>query len=315
LLLSFVIPCYHSAETLPGVVAEIVRTVRADGRYDYEIILVNDNPPDDTWRVIEKLCRADGHIRGMTMTRNFGQAAALMAAYRASKGDIVVGLDDDGQNPPSETFKLVDALQDGVDVAFGDYPDVKYASLFRMLGSRLNDRMACWLLNKPKKLYLSSFVALRRCVVDEMIRYTGPYPYVDGLVLRATTGIVNVPVAHKQREVGSSGYSLRKLFLLWLNGFTAFSVAPLRALTFGGGLFTLAGLVFTVCIIVRKLLYGDAIDAGWSSLMCVLLIIGGMLLASLGLMGEYIGRIYISLNQAPQYVVRLRAGEENAPRE
>ncbi len=103
MLLSFVIPCYHSAETLPGVVAEIVRTVRADGRYDYEIILVNDNPPDDTWRVIEKLCRADGHIRGMTMTRNFGQAAALMAAYRASKGDIVVGLDDDGQNPPSSS--------------------------------------------------------------------------------------------------------------------------------------------------------------------------------------------------------------------
>ncbi len=316
MLLSFVIPCYHSAGTLPGVVAEIVRTVTADGRYDYEIILVNDNPPDDTWRTIQAMCRENRRIRGMTMTRNFGQAAALMAAYRAARGEIVVGMDDDGQNPPSETFKLVDALHDGVDVAFGDYPEGKYASVFRMLGSRLNDRMACWLLHKPKDLYLSSFVALRRCVVDEMIRYTGPYPYVDGLVLRATAGIVNVPVAHRPREAGSSGYSLRKLFMLWLNGFTAFSVAPLRALTLGGGLFTLAGLVFTVCIIVQKLLYGSAIDAGWSSLMCVLLVIGGLLLASLGLMGEYIGRIYISMNQAPQYVVRQQteAGPaENAP--
>lgn len=314
MLLSFVVPCYRSAKTLPGLVEEIARAVENDGRWDYEVLLVNDNPPDETWRVISKLAETNPHVHGMTMTRNFGQGSALMAAYRAAKGEVVVGMDDDGQNPPSEVFKLVDALSDTVDVAYGDYAEDKYASLFRMLGSRFNDRMTCWLLHKPKNLYLSSFVAIKHCIVDEMIRYAGPYPYVDGLVLRATAGIVNVPVAHKQRACGRSGYSLGKLTRMWLNGFTAFSVAPLRVVTVGGGLFLCAGLIMTVCIVAEKLRLGSAVNEGWPSLMCLLLIVGGMLMASLGLVGEYVGRVYISLNQAPQYVLQKKTPNHPAAR-
>ncbi len=154
-LLSFVIPCYHSAETLPAVVEDIRRTVEADGRYDFEVILANDNPPDETWQVIQQLAAADRRVKGLCMIRNFGQHAALMAGYRASRGDIIISLDDDGQTPPDQVFKLVDALDGTVDAVYGDYypADHKFANPFRRFGSNVNDKMAEWLLKKPKGLY------------------------------------------------------------------------------------------------------------------------------------------------------------------
>ena len=303
-LLSFVIPCYHSEQTLPAVVEDIRATVEADGRYDYEVILVNDNPPDATYRVIRQLAGQDSRVRGLCMIRNFGQHAALMAGYRAAVGDIIVSLDDDGQTPPDQVFKLVDGLSDEVDVVYGDYPDRKFANTFRRLGSDMNDWMARWLLKKPKELYLSSYIAAKRYVIDEVIRYQGPYPYVDGLMLRSAGRIINLPVEHRDRTVGESGYSLTKLLGLWLNGFTSFSVVPLRLATLAGGLFAGAGFVFALVVVIRKLLLGAAVDAGWSSIVCLLLVIGGLLMVMVGLTGEYIGRIYVSMNAAPQYAVR-----------
>lgn len=303
-LLSFVIPCYHSEQTLPAVVEDIRATVESDGRYDYEVILVNDNPPDATYRVIRQLAEQDSRVRGLCMIRNFGQHAALMAGYRAAVGDIIVSLDDDGQTPPDQVFKLVDGLSDEVDVVYGDYPDRKFANTFRRLGSDMNDWMACWLLKKPKGLYLSSYIAAKRYVIDEVIRYQGPYPYVDGLMLRSAGRIINLPVEHRDRTVGESGYSLTKLLGLWLNGFTSFSVVPLRLATLAGGLFAGAGFVFALVVVIRKLLLGAAVDAGWSSIVCLLLVIGGLLMVMVGLTGEYIGRIYVSMNAAPQYAVR-----------
>lgn len=304
MLLSYVIPCYHSAETIGPVVSDIISTVEGGGRFSCEVILVNDNPPDDTWAVLQQLSEIHPEVVAICMMRNFGQHAALMAGYRASRGDIVISLDDDGQTPPSESPKLVDKLLQGYDLVYCQYAGTEFASGFRRFGSNVNAKMAKWLINKPDGIYLSSYFAATRAVVNEVCRYTGPYPYVDGLFLRSAGLVGSVTVLHKEREVGQSGYSLGKLVGLWLNGFTAFSVKPLRLSMLVGMLFALFGLVAALVIIIHKLVAWDSIDAGWPSLMCLLLVVGGLVLASLGLVGEYVGRIYVSGNAAPQYIVR-----------
>lgn len=301
--ISFVIPCYHSAETIGGVVRDIIETVATRAQYTYEIVLVNDNPPDDTWDVIRGLCKNDPQIHGVCFSKNFGQHSALMAGYRRVTGEIVVSMDDDGQNPPSEMFKLIDALDENTDLAYANYAQKKH-SLFRNLGSKFNDKMVQWLLNKPKELYLASYFAAKRFVIDEMIRCDNPFPYIDGLALRSTCGYKNVTIEHRERAVGKSGYSLSKLIGLWVNGFTSFSVKPLRLATLFGFAVSLIGFVLALVIIIQKIVMKDTVSAGWPSLMTVVLILNGAIMMMLGLVGEYVGRIYVTMNKSPQYVVK-----------
>lgn len=298
--ISFVIPCYKSALTIEGVVKEIKDTV--DGRKEYEIILVNDSSPDDTFSVIENLCREDSNIIGVNLAKNFGQHAALMAGFKMVSGDVVVCLDDDGQTPANEMFKLLDKIEEGYDVVYASYAQ-KQHSLFRNFGSSVNSKMTEILLNKPKNLKVSSYFAARRFVIDEMRQYSHSYPYVLGLVLRTTKKIANVDVKHREREVGQSGYTMAKLLGLWINGFTAFSVKPLRIATWVGLIFAAIGFVYAVYTIIKKVINPEVL-LGWSSTMSVLLILGGLILFVLGMLGEYIGRIYICINNAPQYVIR-----------
>lgn len=281
-LLSFVIPCYHSAATLAAVTRQIRETVRADGRYQYEIILVNDNPADDTWREICRLKQEDPQIFGICMSRNFGQASALMAGYRHVHGDIVVSLDDDGQTPPAEMFRLIDAMDEDTDVVYASYPS-KHHSAFRNFGSKVNDWMATWLMGKPKDLYMASYYAARRFIIDEMVKCDNPFPYVDGLAVRSTCRFKNIPIDHQDRTEGESGYTFAKLLRLWLNGFTAFSVKPLRVATVMGMVFSLVGFLFAVIVVVRKIILLDAIDAGWSSIVAIVLLLDGILMMMLGL--------------------------------
>lgn len=302
-LLSFVIPCYHSAATLPAVTRQIRQTVLADGRYDYEILLVNDNPADDTWREICRLKQEDPKIFGICMSRNFGQASALMAGYRHVRGDIVVSLDDDGQTPPAEVFRLIDALDEDTDIIYASYP-AKHHSAFRNFGSRVNDWMATWLMGKPKDLYMASYYAARRFVIDEMVKCENPFPYVDGLAVRSTCRFKNVPIDHQDRTEGESGYTFMKLLRLWLNGFTAFSVKPLRVATVMGMVFSLVGFLCAMLVIVRKIILLDGIDAGWSSIVSIVLLLDGILMMMLGLVGEYVGRMYMTMNKSPQYIIR-----------
>lgn len=300
--ISFVIPCYRSAKTLQGVIWEIETTVREIGKYDWEIILVNDSSPDDTWEVIEKICAGNGHAMGVNLAKNFGQHAALMAGFRYAGGDFVMCLDDDGQTPADEMGKLIDELEGGRDVVYAKY-DHKMHSAFRNFGSRLNELMARFMLGKPKELYVSSYFAAKRFVVDDMLRYQNSYPYVIGLVLRATRNISNVPVHHREREIGTSGYTMKKLLGLWFNGFTAFSIQPLRIATLMGAFCAAAGFLYGIYTIVKKFI-NPSVPLGFSSMMAVMVFMGGMVMLMLGLIGEYIGRIYISMNNSPQYVVR-----------
>ena len=300
--LSFVIPCYRSEKTLEAVVEEINSTVAQMPQYTHEIILVNDSSPDDTLGVIRSLCAKYDFITGIDFARNFGQHAGLMAGMRVAKGDVVVFLDDDGQTPANEVGKLLDKLKEGYDVCYASYGKKQHSG-FRNFGSKVNELMTRVMLGKPKELYISSYFAAKRFVVDDMIRYEQPYSYVIGLVLRATKKIANVEVSHRAREVGKSGYTLSKLFSLWFNGFTAFSIKPLRIATFIGFVCAISGFLYGIYTIVKKLVLVN-VQAGFSALMSVLVFIGGMIMLMLGMIGEYVGRMYLCMNNSPQYVIR-----------
>lgn len=308
---SFVIPCYRSALTIGNVVKEIQDTMKTLEQYTFEIILVNDCSPDDTFDVISRLCEENTNICGVNLAKNFGQHGALMAGFHQVTGDILVCLDDDGQTPADEVGKLLAEIENGQDVVYASY-DHKKHSLFRNFGSWMNEKMAQFLLGKPKELFVSSYFAARRFIVDEMLKYENAYPYVIGLVLRTTKRICNVPVQHREREIGTSGYTLGKLLALWFNGFTAFSTKPLRIATMSGVIFACMGFLYAVYTIIKKFV-NPAVPMGFSSLMSAVLLIGGMIMIMLGLIGEYIGRMYICMNNAPQFVVRdlIPAKEEN----
>lgn len=300
--ISFVIPCYKSSQTIGSVITEIEETMNTMEQYTYEVILVNDASPDDTFDVLTKLAEEKNHITAVNLAKNFGQHAALMAGFSFVTGDILVCLDDDGQTPADEVGNLLAAIEEGNDVVYAKYVNKKH-SLFRNFGSAMNEWMAHMLLGKPKELFVSSYFAARKFVVDEMLKYDKSYPYIIGLVLRTTNKIVNVTVNHREREIGQSGYTFGKLLSLWFNGFTAFSVKPLRIATAVGTLCACTGFVYGIYTVIKKLI-NPAVPVGFSSLMAVLVFIGGMLMLMLGLVGEYIGRMYIGMNNAPQYVVR-----------
>lgn len=305
---SFVIPCYRSEHTLPHVVKEIEETMEKLEEYTYDIFLVNDCSPDDTLGTIRALCKEHSNVKGISFARNFGQHAALMAGLRNADGDFVVCLDDDGQTPADEVEKLLSKLEEGYDAVYAKYEHKQHSS-FRNLGSKVNELMTRVMLDKPADLYISSYFAVQRFIADDMIRYENSYPYVIGLVLRATKNITNVVVQHREREEGASGYTLKKLLGLWFNGFTAFSVKPLRIATAVGTASAIIGFVYGVYTIIKRFV-NPAVPMGFSSLMAAIVFFGGMVMILLGLIGEYIGRIYISLNNSPQYVVRERINME-----
>ncbi len=298
--LSFVIPCYRSEKSISDVVNDIVATV--SDTHPYEIICVNDCSPDNVYNVLEDLSSKNTNVKVVNLARNFGQHNALMAGFNHVTGDIVICLDDDGQTDPRDCYKLIDELNNDADVVFAKYPKKK-ESPFRLFGSWTAKKMGEWLCQIPKHIELNSYFACKRFVIDEVIRYENAYPYMGGLLFRATKKVKNVEIPHHEREYGRSGYSLRKLISLWMNGFTAFSVKPLRISSVLGFLTAFAGFIYAIFVIVHKILRPEA-PMGYSSMMCVLLFVGGMIMMMLGLIGEYIGRIYICLNKSPQYVVR-----------
>ena len=301
--ISFVIPCYNSENTIRPVIDEIESVMAGKAEYDFEVIASVDASPDNVLDVLIGMSEKDKRVKVIDMAINGGQHAAIMGGLYYSDGDYVVLLDDDGQCPVDRLWGLMGPLDDGYDVSYAKYPQKKESG-FRTWGSSVNDRMCRSMLRKPKDLQLSNFVVFKRFVVDKMLEYRNPYPYIDGLVLRTSAKIANVEMEERERTQGSSNYTLGKLLELFINGFTAFSVKPLRIAAYMGGMCSVAGFVFMIVLIIRKVVYGAGIDAGYTSLMAVILFIGGAIMLLLGVIGEYIGRMYISINCSPQYVVR-----------
>ena len=305
--LSFVIPLYHSAQTIAPLVREIAALVVEGG---HEIVLVNDGSRDDTAKVCRELLRdAKVPLIYVEHARNYGEHNAVLTGYRHARGDFVVNLDDDGQNPPAEAMRLWQhARGQGLDAVFGHYAEKEH-SVFRNLGSWLTNRITDWVLDKPVGFYLSSFRCVSAFVAREVATHEGPYPYVDGLILQVTQRIGAIQVHHAPRTAGQSGYNLRRLFRLWLSTFVNFSVMPLRLATLLGLLMAVAGLIGVTGVVYLRLTnQGPAL--GWGSLMAALLVFSGTQLVMLGLIGEYLGRMFLTVSRRPQSVVRCleRAG-------
>lgn len=309
--ISFVIPCYRSEHTIEAVVAEIKSVVSQRPEVDYEVIMVSDHSPDNVYSVIERMCKADPqHLKGLELARNFGQQSATFAGFSRATGSLVFALDDDGQAPVDSIFRLVDKIVvDGHDIAVGVYASKKHG-WFRNFGSWVNDLMAVWLIDKPRSLRMTSFRVFRRFVIDEVLKYNGPFPYLGGMIFKITRNIAVVEVEHRSRSAGTSGYTFAKLVGLWLSGFTAFSVKPLRLASFAGAFCAVIGFALGFWVLIRKLFINPDIPVGYSSIMSAVFFIGGMLMIMLGLIGEYIGRIYICINRIPQYVIGRETGKE-----
>ena len=303
-LLSFVIPCYRSEKTIEKVVDEIIATVAQRADYDYEIICVNDCSPDGVIHVLERLAAQNPKIKVIDFAKNMGKHAAVLAGYAAALGEYVFDLDDDCQSPVYELWRLLEPVErDECDYATAKY-SMKREKLYKRLGSDVNLMMSRIMLEKPKDLRFENFNAMKAFVAKEVTAYKNPYPYLEGLVLRITRRIATVPMEQRERgDDNATGFTLRKSINLLTNGLTSFSVKPLRAASICGMLMALIGLVFSVVVVIRKLLHPEIL-VGYSSLMAVFLITSGMIMLMLGMIGEYIGRIYICINDAPQYVIR-----------
>lgn len=302
--LSIVIPVYRSESTIGPLVDSLVDSLNA--RYSLEIILVNDCSPDNSEEVcIGLFNKYRTIVKFYSLAKNVGEHNTVMAGLNKSSGEWVVIMDDDLQNPTSEVIKLASyASEHTYDVVYSDYDDKRH-SLFRNLGSWLNDKIANVMLKKPKNLYLSSFKVMNRFLVDEVISYTLPYVYIDGLILRATSNIGKWKVVHHRRAHGSSGYTVKKLFSLWLNMFTNFSILPLRIATWVGFAFAALGFLSGIETILEKILNPE-LPMGYAFLVFLITVFAGAQLIAIGMVGEYLGRIFVYQNKAPQYSIRKK---------
>ena len=308
--LSIVIPVYRSEKILPYLVERLFETVTKLGLADqFELILVNDCSPDNSWKVITELANKHSFVRGVCLRRNFGQHNAVMAGLHHAKGRFVILMDDDLQHPPEAIGEIVLALLGGVDVCYTHYKDRRHA-LWKVMGSRFNDLVATILLNKPRGLYLSSFKGMRWEVVQELIKYDGPYAYVDGLILDITQSITSIHIQHQPRHEGESNYNLRRSISLWLKMATSFSVLPLRVAILTGFVLSFVSALIILFLLIEKL-HSPDLPRGWASLIATILFVGGIQTMCLGVMGEYIGRSYLKLNKKPQFLVASTTWQES----
>lgn len=298
--LSIVVPVYRGAATVGTLVAELSKLQPEGG---IEIVLVNDGSPDNSGEVCRELARtATVPLTYIEHARNFGEHNAVMTGLRHARGAYVITMDDDLQNPPEEVLRLYDhARRGGFDVVYTRYA-VKEHEGWRNLGSRFANWVADQLMDKPKGLYLSSFRCMSALAVREVIKYRGPYPYVDGLLMQVTQRLDSIEVKHFARAEGRSNYTMRRLIRLWLNLATNFSVLPLRLAAVAGVAMGFLGLV-AACWVILEALFGET-PSGWASLMTVTLLIAGGQFLILGVLGEYVGRTFMSANGKPQGVVR-----------
>ena len=305
MLISIVIPCYYSEKTIAKEVELIVDEFNKNEGYECEFILVNDGSTDRTFETIVDLSKRYKNVKGINLMRNFGQHNALMAALQYTTGDYVLGMDDDLQTHPSQMFKLIHKIQEGYDLVYGVYPKRKN-SLLKNFTSWINKKTSRIMLNRPKEIESSNFWIITKAVRDEVLKFDTFNPYVDAIFYRVTRNIGMVDIEHFKREEGHSGYTFRKLLKLWL-AYWNFSVVPLRMAFFVGTFSFIGGILFIIYIIINKILSPE-LPVGWSSTMCIMALLFGVVLMVLGIVGEYLGKIILILNKTPQFIVRETVG-------
>lgn len=298
--ISVVIPCYYSEKTIAKVVCG-TREHLLNAGYDYEFVCVNDGSKDNTYLEIEMLASQDANIVGVELLRNFGQHNAIMAGLARVSGDLVLLMDDDMQTHPSQCIKIIEALDNETDVVFGAFSEV-CQNWFRRAGSKFAMATVRVFAGCPKDITDSNFLVMRRCVSDEILKFPGKSVYIQGLIFRTTDRLKDVSVQHFNREEGESGYSFKSLLALWFRIFS-FSVTPIRAVSAMGMLMSLAGLIWAIALIIDRITSPD-MELGWASVMVTILACSGILMFSLGIVGEYVGRLFTITDNTPQYIVR-----------
>jgi len=306
-LLSVIIPVYNSESTIEAVVRVIKETL--SNKTNFEIILINDGSKDNSCKKCLELLRNHNFIRFINLSKNFGQHNAILAGLKFARGEYIVVLDDDLQSPPDRIWALINKINEGYDAVYANYIYKKHSAL-RNFGSRINSAMETILLKKPRRVKTSSYFIIKKYIAGEIIKYRGPYPYLAGLVFRITDNIGVVDVEHKERPYGKSNYNFIKLLKLWVNGFTNFSVRPLRIAFFAGILLALLAFILSILLIIRKFL-NPLVEIGWTSIIIAVFFFSGIQLFSIGLIGEYVGRSFLSLNKQPQYVIKQKYNIEN----
>ncbi len=299
--LSIVVPVYNGSKTVPQLVQELSRLEVPGG---LEIVLVNDGSPDDSLEVCRDICRrASAAVTVVDLARNFGEHNAVMAGLGVARGDYIVTMDDDLQNPPSEVVRLWHYAKDNdLDVVYTFYAKKQHES-WRNAGSKLNDLVARFLVDKPRDVYLSSFRCMSSFTAHAVTRHGGPYPYIDGLIMQTTRRIGRLQVEHLPRAEGRSNYTLRRLVRLFMSMMLNFSVIPLRVASIVGIVIACFGVIGLVLVFIEALSSGGT-PRGWASIMAVILTISGVQLMVLGVIGEYLGRLFLTVNRKPQYVIR-----------
>jgi polyisoprenyl-phosphate glycosyltransferase len=296
--ISIVVPVYNSMDNIEELFRQIKEAMKD---IHFEVIFINDNSKDSSWDVLKKLALLYENIIAVNLRKSFGQDNALMAGIAEASGNYIVIMDDDLQHSPYDIMKLYNHCKQGFDVCFAYFPKKKQ-QIWKNFGSWLNGVLACWFLHKPKGIYMSPFKIINKEVAKSILQYSGPFPYVDGMILDFTNNLTSVEVEHYKRFKGKSNYSFFKSFQVFLKTLTSFSVIPLRFATFTGLISSITGFIMAIYFLIKYFVISYEVE-GWTSLIVTLLIIGGILLMSIGLIGEYIGRMFLTLNKKPQFSI------------
>jgi glycosyltransferase involved in cell wall biosynthesis len=294
MLLSVVIPVYHGAITVQKLVETVQEQLK---EYPFEIILINDGSKDNSEQKCLELAEKFNNVSFLSLRKNFGEFQAVMCGLNHAKGDYIVIIDDDFQNPPSEIIKLLETAQKSdFDVVYGQYDEKKHHQ-FRNFGSWIVNQVTTTLFQKPQDLYLSSFKLIKKDVVEEICKYKGPYPYIDGLIFNVTDNIGKVVVQHNNRQNGESNYSAKKLASLFLNIIFGYSLLPVRLSLFLGFLSTFVALILTILYLITGIDHPVGL---------IVLFVGGVQLISIGIVGEYIGKTFLTQSNTPQYTLKFK---------
>jgi len=299
--LSIVVPVYKSADCLGELTRRVADALK--GTFDsFELILVNDASPDQSWQAIETLVGEYDFVVGINLRKNAGQDGALMAGLREARGDAVVIMDDDLQHDPADIPALTARLRDGFDVVYAAF-DRKKQAPWKNLGSWFNGLVATWLLKKPAAAYMSPYKAMDRDVVAEIIKYDGPFPYVDGLVFTSTDSFAEIPATHHPRFAGKGNFTLLRSLAVWLRLATSFSAIPLRLVSLTGAILALFAFLAGAYFLAEAAIEGRSVE-GWLSLIVGVFFLGGIQLIGIGAVGEYVARMYLTLSKRPQFIIR-----------
>jgi len=304
--ISIVIPVFNSRAIIQVLYNRISAAL---SETSHEVILINDGSSDSSWNIISDLAKKNTDITAIDLIKNSGQDNAILAGLRNIKGKYVVIMDDDLQHAPEDIPALYNKCSQGYDVCYAAFIH-KRQNILKKTGSKINGGFAGWLLNKPRGIYMSPFKIIRRNIANEVARFAGPYPYIDGIILTITNKVCQLHVDHHERHEGKSNYNLHRSASVFFKLFSGFSVAPLRLAAIFGFIISLIGTGLIVRYLIEYFILKDTVE-GWTTIVVLLIFFGGLITMLLGLIGEYIGRIYLTLNNKPQYSIRETICQRN----